>query len=196
MWILTQRFFAGRFAIGLTWRQRFRTTRDDAKVLALHTYLWLENELSVGVLGEQILRWETPDLRSVPIPSKEIIHDGYRSRGNPPVEAHEVFTYTHKLKELQKHPASSEYGDAASQWLLRREQDLAARHGAQLVLLVPPTLKPSKFLPDPRQGATPMLLDLDRPAEFPELFDLRNRRDETHLNERGAEILTGSSLTD
>ncbi len=190
MGILTQRFFAGRSVPGLTFKQNLRSARDEVHVLAKHAFLWLENELSVGASAERTASLALPEIGDLGRSSKKPINDGYLSQGNPPVASDEIVTYTRKLEELRKHPAVAEYGDRTSQRVLRLENALAARHGAKLVLLVPPTLKPRKFLPDPALLPIPTVIDVDRPEEYPELFDLQNRRDETHLNERGAEIFT------
>ena len=74
--------------------------------------------------------------------------------------------------------------------MLKRQWELAKQHGAQLILLIPPTLAPYKFVPDPAVLPGVKTLDFDRPDLYPELFLLSNRRDETHLNANGADLFT------
>ena len=190
MWMLAQRWVWGGFGGQLTLQQHVRQIRDDAEVLGKHCELYLQNELSVGALSglpsTLTQKREPPKIEK----AESVLLDGYLSEGNPTVVSTEAISYVEKLKKLRTKPATPDYGDRASQMLLRRERDLAAKYGAELVLIIPPTLKESKFTPDPTLRPTLKLLDFDRPDQFPELFALRNRRDETHLNERGAEILT------
>jgi hypothetical protein len=69
--------------------------------------------------------------------------------------------------------------------VLRRKRALAARYGAELVLVAPPV--PGRtFVPMP--GGDQVFLDFSDPARFPELFAPEHRQDGGHLNARGAEI--------
>jgi len=190
MWILAQRWIWGGFGGQFTLQQHVRQIRDDAKVFEKHCELYLQNEMSVGALSNLPSTFTQGSVPPNIEKTESLLLDGYLSEGNPTVPTTEAVSYREKLRKLETIPATVDYGDRASQMLLRRERDLAAKYGAELVIIIPPTLKEIKFTPDPTLQQTVKFLDFDCPEQFPELFALKNRRDETHLNERGAEILT------
>jgi hypothetical protein len=189
--ILAQRLWWGNLESQRTFQKRLRGMRDDVEVFSSHFALWLQNETGIGCLAEKTADWLKQSSSSfTPVAPLESRFDGYDSAGKATPNPAERITYVRKFALLQRRKAESDYKDRASQLLLRRQQELAARHGAKLILLIPPTLVSSKFIPDPSLLPVPEVFDCDRPDLFPELFALENRRDETHLNESGAEILT------
>lgn len=190
MWILVQKWIWGGFGMRSTFPQHVRQIRDDGEVLEKHCGLYLQNELSVGALSDLPSTLTQRSARPNVDKGDAVSFDGYLSKGNPTVVPAEAISYGEKLKKLKTKPATPDYGDWASQMLLRRERDLAAKYGAELVVVIPPTLKEIKFTPEPTVQPTIKLLDFDNPERYPELFVIKNRRDETHLNEHGAEIWT------
>jgi hypothetical protein len=62
--------------------------------------------------------------------------------------------------------------------------------GATPVLIVTPVTAKRVFFPRPERVQRTMVLDLNDPVRFPELYENRHRLDTDHLNTAGAEVFT------
>jgi len=74
---------------------------------------------------------------------------------------------------------------------VRGQYEAASEHGVELVYVVDPGYEgaPERLLLH-REGEIPLLLNFNRPSLYPELYDVRNRFDEKHLNQHGAEAFS------
>ncbi len=190
MGILAQRLMWGSFSGHRNFQHTVKEYWDGMHVFLLHSALWLQNETCAGVVAQA-----NRDLCSPQPTADSFSLAGFDPPRNERMTTKQNAEYRASLQDLQAHPAEFDYKDRTSQQLLRREAELAALHGAKLILLIPPTLNRFKFVPDPTFSPAPTVLDFDRPDTYPELFSVENRLDESHLNAHGANLLT-SRLAD
>jgi hypothetical protein len=110
--------------------------------------------------------------------------DGYDpGRVRRPMTEEETADYRRELADAIASGKPDHYGDTESQAELARKRELAARFGAQLVLVAPPTVG-AAFAPLPDRGF--LFLDFSDPRRYPELFVAEHRYDRGHLNHAGA----------
>ncbi len=97
--------------------------------------------------------------------------------------------FQEQLAELKTEPPRP--GAPASGASLRQFARQVARHGAQVIYFVPPNSLPTRrHLEAGATGPIPPLWAFDDPAEYAALYDLENRADALHLNDRGARAFT------
>ena len=74
---------------------------------------------------------------------------------------------------------------------VRSQHELAREKGVELIYVIQPAYEgAAERLLLHQEGEIERLLDFNRPSRYPELFELVNRYDEKHFNQRGAEIFT------
>jgi hypothetical protein len=83
-----------------------------------------------------------------------------------------------------------EPGDAVSWKSLHAKLEAIIQAGATPILIVPPTVSPTRYYPPELAGGLVVVLDFSNPREHPELFQLDHRLDGQHLNYDGATIFT------
>ena len=64
------------------------------------------------------------------------------------------------------------------------------RAGATPILVMPPRTRVLYFVPSAENAGLAPVVDLCRPAQYPELYDLRYRVDTSHFNVAGTEVFT------
>jgi hypothetical protein len=174
---------------------RPRAIRPHLPALAVHGSHWLQNALRVG-RGAELLRAELDAHEPALDPALGPRRDGYQPlRADlPALDGPALARYERELASTPAGAGRLERGDAESQAELRRKRALAARYGAELVLVAPPVAGRT-FEPLPGDGH--IFLDFADPLRFPQLFVPEHRRDEGHLNARGAALysrLVGQAL--
>ncbi len=152
-----------------------------------HAQHWIWNGVRLGLGNDLLSQWVFgPTPRD---DAREVGANGYRPpKSGEQMTGRVLRSYEKQLAAALKMPGLPEAGDAESQAALAWKKTLAQRHGAQLVLLSSPFLRPEIFLPRDREGIT--FLDYSDPARYPSLYAPENRRDPGHLNVRGSEIYT------
>lgn len=98
--------------------------------------------------------------------------------------------YERNLADRRETPQTAKPGNPAGAEALRRLLEKIARAGAAPVLLIPPTVGPSRFEPPPDLRRSCIVLDFSDPREFPELFAPENRLDSEHLSAAGAPVFS------
>jgi hypothetical protein len=167
-------------------KTRGKAIRRALPALAVHARHWLWNALRLGRGAELLLG----ALEAHETPLAEAIGprgDGFRPlrRDRPPIAGAALARYEGELVDTPAGARRFSRGDTESQAELRRKRDLAARYGAELVLIAPPVTGRTF---QPLLGDGQIFLDFADPERFPELFAPEHRQDEGHLNARGAEI--------
>ena len=94
------------------------------------------------------------------------------------------------LAARKKEPPAPSQADRVSQAVLGEAIAQIRRAGAVPVLVLPPRTRVLYFVPSAENARHAAVVDLCRPAEFPDLYDLRYRLDTSHFNLAGAEIFT------
>jgi hypothetical protein len=163
-----------------------RAIRRALPDLAVHAHHWLWNALRLG-RGAELLLAELEQGGVAAGAGTGPRRDGFvpLRPGKPPLAGTALERYRSELAEMPAGAQRLSHGDTESQAELRRKRELAARYGAELVLVAPP-VPDRTFAPMP--GADLVFLDFSDPARFPELFAPEHRVDSGHLNARGAEI--------
>lgn len=87
-------------------------------------------------------------------------------------------------------PAVHDLSDPVSQGALEAMIAKVERLGATPVLIVAPVTSRRVFYPTPERAQRTIVLDLNDPVKFPELYETRHRIDTAHLNTAGAEVFT------
>ena len=94
------------------------------------------------------------------------------------------------LAARKKEPPAPSTADRVSQAVLGEAIAQILRAGAVPVLVMPPRTRVFYFVPSAENARHALVIDLCRPAEFPELYDARYRIDTSHFTAEGAEIFT------
>ena len=94
------------------------------------------------------------------------------------------------LAERRKNPPEPSEADRVSQAVLGEAIAQILRAGAAPILIMPPRTRVFYFVPSAENTRHAAVVDLCRPAKFPELYDPRYRVDTSHFNVAGAEIFT------
>jgi len=81
-------------------------------------------------------------------------------------------------------------GDALSWDALRAKIDRLKEEKVVPILIIPPTVNATRYLPTQLAKQSLTVLDFSDPREYPELFTLDHRLDGSHLNYDGAELFT------
>lgn len=165
-----------------TWRQmRFAFS---------HTRYWIWNSVRLGQGSE----WLHQRLGLAPTKKYEIglgpLNDGYIAPNPDPMTADEVKTYRRSLEKKLKLGSDLDPLDTASQRQIVIAAEIAKRHGARLVIVAPPAVVVQSFEPILPNGYDTVFIDLSDPAKFPELFDIKLRRDGSHLTAEGNILFT------
>ncbi len=88
-------------------------------------------------------------------------------------------------------PPKPQQADRASQAALAKLLTKITRAGAVPIIVIPPRARANYFIPSPENASrAAAVIDLCDPRRHPELYDLENRIDLSHLNLQGAEIFT------
>jgi hypothetical protein len=96
--------------------------------------------------------------------------------------------YDRDLAALRTTPRDR-FEDSIGEQSLQGTIDLLHREGIEVILFLPPTVSPSQFYPRRILDSVP-LFDLSDPAQYPEFYDVANRRDGVHLNLAGSALYT------
>jgi hypothetical protein len=186
---LFRRFLTGKDPTLRNGWQRLGEMSHDVDDLLGHAWLGTLKGLHLGQGANLVQRLSGAEVREEEsLPSSA--WDGFRQERSGPMSANVAAEYERQYRRLLRRPARVDYADPASQALVQWAQARVAAAGGELVLLVPPTVREEKFLPDPARLPTPRCLDFADPARYPELFASEHRKDNAHLNNAGAEQLT------
>jgi hypothetical protein len=155
-----------------------------------HCLLWLPNATHVGRGASMLSAASGASAESDRAGERDSYPDGFCSPGNAPMSAKINADYCKDMIRLHRAPSQVDYADPTSQDLLKWTQQLVARAGGKLILIVPPTTNDSKFYPEPARGSAPLTLDFLDPDRYAELYAPTSRKDTGHLSLAGAQILT------
>ncbi len=165
-----------------TWRQ--------VRFAAAHTRYYLWNSSRAGRGHQLLMRY----LECAPAPRPErgmgVRNDGYIPNDPTPMAGEELRGYLQSMAKLKKLGRQLDPMDSASQAEFRRSAELARQHGAELVIIAPPTTVVEVIEPEHGPGSNVVFLDFSNPEEYPELFDPKVRLNGGHLTEAGCELFT------
>jgi hypothetical protein len=104
------------------------------------------------------------------------------------LKGEELAAYERDIKKYTNKPARVRPLPIYGQENLATVADRVHELGAQMIVFISPTTGSRREYPD-EELALPMI-DLRMPYEYPELFDPAVRADPSHVNARGAELMT------
>jgi hypothetical protein len=154
-----------------------------------HVRHWLANSTRAGRGSDLFHRFV--GLRVEPKRMAEALgpaRDGFITGSSIPMDASDSGDYTKSLDKMQRREkARLDPADTASQAHFNRMSALVRAHGAQLVIIAPPTLTPEVFQP---LSPDILFLNFSDPVKYPQLFDAAVRLNSSHTNEAGSKLFT------
>jgi hypothetical protein len=167
-------------------KTRGKAIRRALPALSVHARHWLWNSLRLG-RGAELLHGALEAREPARDDAIGPRGDGFRplSPDKPALAGAALAEYEMELADTPAGARRLQRGDTESQAELRRKRELAARYGAELVLVAPPV--PGRTF-QPLLAPGEIFLDFADPERFPVLFAPEHRQDASHLNVRGAEI--------
>jgi hypothetical protein len=178
-WSRTRERLAKKNQRSKSWSERWAAHRKALQPCLAHMSHLIRHEVHLGQ-GAALL---------TDSPTHYIGEEGWMPTDGVMTEKNRL-EYQRLLEERRATPQGMKPGNPAGAEAIRRLVQKVIARGATPVLLVPPTVGPTRFQPPEDIQKSCTIIDFSDIAAYPELFQIEHRLDAEHLNSAAAPLFS------